>query len=244
MATTDKNSVIVELYDLTITERKDDRFGRVVTSKSMTEDDLINIAVSRRTDLNPATLKASMEMLKSIAKEQIVNGASVSFGLGYFNLGVTGVFIGDNAKWDSSKHSLSVRVTPTADLRSSVNAATVDVRGMAEIGTVINSVTDVASGELNTRLTKGGAVNLTGSKIKIAGDNPSNGISLVNQATAETTVIAINAIAVNDPSKITFIVPANLATGDYKLGVTTQFSAASTLLKEPRTFMFDYILTV
>ena len=244
MATTGKNSLIVELYDLTITERKDDRFGRVVTTKSINEDDLINTAVSRRTDLNPATLRSSMEILKEIAIEEIANGASVSFGLGYYNVAVNGVFIGDNAKWESSKHSLSVRVTPSAQLRNAVNAATVDVRGMAGIGTIVNSVTDIASGEVNTRLTPGGAVNLTGSKIKIAGDNPANGISLTNQANNVVTVIAVNAIAVNDPSKITFIVPADLAPGDYKLSITTQFSSQSTLLKDPRTSIFDYILTV
>ena len=244
MATTGKNSLIVELYDLTITERKDDRFGRVVTTKSINEDDLINTAVSRRTDLNPATLRSSMEILKEIAIEEIANGASVSFGLGYYNVAVNGVFIGDNAKWESSKHSLSVRVTPSAKLRTAVNAATVDVRGMAGIGTIVNSVTDIASGEVNTRLTPGGAVNLTGSKIKIAGDNPANGISLTNQANNVVTVIAVNAIAVNDPSKITFIVPADLAPGDYKLSITTQYSTAAQTLKEPRTFIFDYILNI
>ena len=244
MATNEKNSVIVELYDLTITERKDDRFGRVVTTKSMNENDLINIAVSRRTDLNPASLRASMELLKDIAKEQVANGASVAFGLGYFNMAVNGVFIGDNDHWDSNKHSLSVRVTPTADLRAAVNAATVDVRGMAEIGTVINSVTDVASGEVNTRLTPGGGVNLLGSKIKIAGDNAANGIILTNQANSETTVVALNAILTNDPSKVSFVVPATLPKGDYKLSIATQFSSPSTLLKDPRTFSFDYVLNV
>ncbi len=39
MPTTEKSSVIVELYDLAITERKDDRFGRVVITRSLTEDD-------------------------------------------------------------------------------------------------------------------------------------------------------------------------------------------------------------
>lgn len=40
MATTEKNKIMVELHDLLITERKDDRFGRVVTGKSFNEDDL------------------------------------------------------------------------------------------------------------------------------------------------------------------------------------------------------------
>jgi len=244
MTTNEKNNVTVELYDLTITERKDDRFGRVVTTKSLNENDLINIAVSRRTDLSGSTMRATMDILKEIAREQIANGASVSFGLGYFGLGVNGVFIGDNAKWDASIHSLSIRVTPTADLRNAAKAAVVDVRGMAEIGTVINSVTDVSSGELNNRLTVGGGVNITGSKIKIAGDNAANGISLINQATSDATLIAANAILTNDPSKISFIVPAGLVSGDYKLSIATQYSSTKTLLKEPRVFVFDYVLNV
>jgi hypothetical protein len=47
MATTEKNSVFVELYDLGLTERKDDRFGRVVTTKSLTDSDLIKIVTTK-----------------------------------------------------------------------------------------------------------------------------------------------------------------------------------------------------
>jgi len=245
MGTTEKSSVIVELYDLALTERKDDRFGRVVTTKSLSENDLVNIAVSRRTDLNATTLKASMEILKEIAIEQIANGASVNFGLGYFNLTVNGVFIGDHAKWDSSQHSLLVNSTPTAGLRDAVKATTVDVRGMAVSGPVINKLTDVGSGEENTRLTPGGGVNLTGSKIKVEGDAPGVGISLINQATEEVIPIPQTSILVNEPSKITLLVPATLAPGDYKLSLCTQYSpSAKTPLKEARTYLFEYVLNV
>lgn len=80
MATTEKNNVMVELYDLSITERKDDRFGRVVTTKSLNEDDLIKTAVARRTDLNASTLKAAIDILKQVAVDEICNGTSVSSG--------------------------------------------------------------------------------------------------------------------------------------------------------------------
>jgi hypothetical protein len=39
-------------------------------------------------------------------------------------------------------------------------------------------------------------------------------------------------------------VPAGLAAGDYKLTVTTQYSSSGTVLKEPRTYTFDYVLNV
>lgn len=244
MAATGKNSVMVELYDLSITEQKDDRFGRVVTSKSLSEEDLVNIAISRRTDLSATSLKAAMEILKEIAIEQIANGASVNFGLGYFRLGVNGVFIGDNAGWDSSKHSLSVRVTPNSQLRQTISDCTAVVRGMAATGLAINTITDMSSGEVNSRLTPGGGVNLTGSKVKIEGDIVGVGIKLINQDTQEETPVLMPSILVNEPSKITFIVPDGLANGDYKLSIATQYASSGVNLKEIRSYTFDYLLNV
>jgi hypothetical protein len=244
MTTLENNQLIVELYDLAITERKDDRFGRKITVGDENIDSLVRIAAARRTDLNPETIRSSFILVKDIAIERLLAGASVNFGIGHFNLGIEGVFIGDHAQWDSVVNRVSVTVNPTAELREAVRKVKVTVRGMATSGTVINTVTDVASGERNSHLTPGGAVNLTGNKIKIAGDDPACGITLIREDDATVTTIPANAIAVNSPSKITFVVPASLAAGDYKLSIITQFSNTSTLLREPRTCVFDYILTV
>lgn len=239
-----KNSVMVELYDLTLTERKDDRFGRVVTMKSLNEDDLIAKAVERRTDLSATTLKASFDILQGIAIEEIANGASVKFGLAYFNLGVSGVFYGDNAKWDSSQHSLQVKATPSSDLREAVVTSVVDVRGMASVGIAINTITDVTTGDMNGRITPGGGVNIVGSKIKIDGTEPGVGISFINQDNNEITMVPKTSILVNEPSKISFIVPATLPAGDYKLSISTQYSTSNKITKDARTSVFEYVLTV
>lgn len=42
-------------------------------------------------------------------------------------------------------------------------------------------------------------------------------------------------LAVNDPSKLVILIPADLADGEYTLTVTTQFSNTSRMLKTPRT---------
>ncbi len=240
----EKKTVFVELFDLSLTERKDDRFGRVLTKPLVKPDDLIRKAVARRTDINAATLKAAYVLLKDVALEEFLGGASVEFGLGYFSIGVNGIFYTDKAQWDSTQHSLSARATPTAEVRMAVKATSVNVRGAAASGAGISSVTDVVSGEQNARLTPGGPVNLTGSKIRIAGDAPGVGISLVNIETDETFAVPKNVVSTNDPSKITFVVPLGLTPGDYTLRITTQFTTSGKHLKEPRTCSFDYPLAV
>jgi len=244
MAKNEQSSVIVELYDLAFTGRKGGRYGRVVTTRSLNEDDLVNIAVSRGTELDATTLRASLGILNQLAIEQISNGATVKFGPGYFNLKVSGVFTGDNARWDPGIHSLNIHVTPVAEMRNSLKKTSVDVRGLSASGLVINSLVDAASGEENKRLTPGGGVHLRGRKMRIEGEDDGVGISLMNQSTGEVTRIARSSVMVNDPSVISFVVPPTLATGAYKLSLTTQFAATNTKLKEARTFLLDYVLNV
>ncbi|TAJ11898.1 DUF4469 domain-containing protein [Marinilabiliaceae bacterium JC017] len=115
---------------------------------------------------------------------------------------------------------------------------------MAASGLAINSVTDVTTGEVNNRLTPGGGANLEGSKIKLVGSEAGVGIKLTNQDTQEETVVPMTSVLVNSPSAISFIIPAGLPIGEYSLSIGTQFSNAGTLLKEVRTYQFDYLLKV
>jgi hypothetical protein len=234
--------IFVELYELLLTARKDDRSGRVVSTGSLKVDDLIAVAVTRRSDISATTMKAVYEILREIALEEVCNAKRVDFGLTYNGLGVEGVFIGDHPVWDREKHSLVLTSIAAADVRQALKTIDVEILGMASSGIFVNSLTDVVSGEINTRITPGGGVKLAGSKIKIAGDAEGTGIHLTEINTETVTDIPATSVLDNEPSKITFIVPANLPAGDYKLSITTQFANHTILLKEPRTYIFDYAL--
>ncbi len=70
---TPKNALLVELYDLAITPGSNKYFGKVVTKRFLKEDDLVNIAVKRRTELNATTLRAAIEILQEVAMEELLN---------------------------------------------------------------------------------------------------------------------------------------------------------------------------
>ncbi|MDR1583730.1 MAG: DUF4469 domain-containing protein [Prevotellaceae bacterium] len=232
--------VFVELYELVFTSRKD-RIGRVVSTGSMKIDDLIAIAVSRRSDISPQLMRAVYDILRNIAIEEVCKSKHVEFGLSYNKLSSNGTFIGDHPAWDDKINSLSLLSVASADVREIIKEIEVEVLGMASSGICINLLTDVVSGEVNSRITPGGGVNLAGVKIKIAGDAENVGLHLTEIVTGTITDIPITSVLVNAPSKLTFIVPPDLPTGDYKLSITTQFSHA-VMLKEPRTYLFDYVL--
>lgn len=233
--------LFVELYELLLTTRKDDFMGRVSSTGSFKVDDVISIAVSRRTDLNAATLKASYEILNEIVLESICDGKDVEFGPSHYRLTVNGVFIGEHASWNPAEHKLSLTAVPTAKARQALKNVAVEVRGVASSGTCINTLTDATTGEVNTRITAGGGVNLEGLKMKITGEASGTGLFLTDIASGEVRAIPTTSILVNDPSRITFIVPASLPEGNYRLSIATQFSAYKTT-KAPRIYVFEHVL--
>ncbi|MDR1336713.1 MAG: DUF4469 domain-containing protein [Tannerella sp.] len=234
--------VLVQLYRLPITSHGSDRSGRVLLAGSKKIDDLIALAVKRHTDLNPATLKASYEILKALAMEEVCNAKQVEFGLSHYRLGVNGVFHGDRAGWDRDRHSLDLQAIATAEMRRALRQIPVEVHGMAATGTCINTLTDLVSGEVNTRITPGGIVNLAGVRMKIAGTAKDVGLRLTALATGAVTQIPLTSIARNNPSKITFLIPPGLPSGDYRLSIVTQYSSTARLLKQPQTCVLAYVL--
>ena len=186
--------IFVELYELLLTARKDDRSGRVVSTGSLKIDDLIAVAVNRRSDINAVTMKASYEILREVALEEVCNAKRVDFGLTYNGLGVEGVFIGDHPAWNRDKHSLALISTAAADVRQALKNIEVEVLGMASSGIFINSLTDIVSGEVDSRITPGGGVKLAGSKIRVAGEAEGVGIHFTEISTEEVFTVPATSI--------------------------------------------------
>ena len=100
-----EGKITAQLYDLAITERKDDYSARIVTRESRSVEDLARLVVENGTDLNFNTLVTSYNLLKDMAINQLINGANVEFGLGIDGLVISGTFIGEAAQFDPAVHS-------------------------------------------------------------------------------------------------------------------------------------------
>lgn len=107
---------------------------------------------------------------------------------------------------------------------------------------MILQVKDVKSGSVNDLLTPGRNLRISGSKLKIAGDDPAVGVFFTDTVSQASTQVEVSDIVTNNPSELMVVIPA-LPAGTYQLKVVTQFSG-SMMLKEPRTALLDKVLTV
>jgi hypothetical protein len=239
-----KNKVYIELYDAPLTQRKDDRVGRVLSNGTVTVEDLIKDAIERGTDISPEILRAAHNLLKSCALNRIGRSQRVEFGLGIHYTEPVGVFIGDGAKWNPDVNQIVAHILPSKELRATLKSLDVEVLGMAQIPNIINYVTDVFTGQNNICLTRGGMAHIMGNKIKIAGTSPDTGLKLRQLSNDQVWVIPETSIGINDPSRVTFVIPNDLPADDYQLSIVTQYSGGGVELKNPRTLTLDYNLTV
>jgi hypothetical protein len=231
------------LYKNQLTPDPDDYVIRVVSERTLGVHEICISAASRGgADISAAAMEHAVILFLTEMGYQLCDGFSVNTG--WFAAGpqVRGVANSPKEQYNREKHSLLFEFHQGALLRKELENVTVEILGVADTGAMIAQVINVKTGSVNDLLTPNRPLKIDGHKIKIAGDSAANGIYFVNQATAERTKVDGSDIVTNNPSELIVVIPS-LAAGTYQVEVTTQYSVG-TVLKEPRSALFDKALTV
>jgi hypothetical protein len=233
------------LYDNVLTKDKaHDYIARVSSERSLSVRDVCEMAVSRGgSDVSADRMEHSVNnWLKEMAY-QLGDGFGICTD--YFSVSphILGSFDSPNEKFNRKKHRLIFEFRQGIALRREAETVEVDILGMADVNLHVLQVTDMKSESVNDLLTPGYNLRIAGYKLKVVGDKPGVGIRFTSVNGYGTIQVPASDIVINNPSELLIIIP-QLPQGAYKLEVTTQFSGNPTWLKEPRTCLFDSVLTV
>lgn len=233
MATTDiKYRLNAQLADNTVTvDNKDDKIAVVVSAGTADKQRLISEIMEVNPGLERETVEAVINLEQRVLKKLILTGFRVNTGLYSVAAQLTGVVEGN--VWNPEKNGIYASFTQGADLREAISQTSVNIIGEKGSVMYVAGGEDAATRAPGFTATAGRPYTLTGAKLKLAGDDPSVGITLTSQSGVVTRV-ADEMIAVNMPAKLVFVIPAGLADGAYELKVTTQFNGSG-LLKTPRS---------
>ena len=238
-----KHKIRAYLYDNVLTENPNDFVARVSSERSLSVADVCNLAVTRGgADISAAAMEHAVNLWLKEMAYNLCDGFSVNAGWFTANANIKGVFDSPNENFDPQKHTLLFDFVQGSQLRKEIASVEVNIIGVADASLSVAQVTDVKTGSVNDLLTASRNLKITGHKLKIVGDNAANGIFFVNQATQARIKVDTSDIVTNNPSELIILVPA-LTAGTYKVEVVTQYAVGS-LLKEPRTVVFDKILTL
>ncbi len=246
MAEPKKRSITGKLVENKLTTRTDDFTFNVTYVQSRSIGDLCKLAAARfGTKYSASEIEGIYSEIKGVAEDELFSGSTVEFGFTTNSLGMEGSFIGPKAQFDPARNKVVLRSTPTAEIRSKLTDISVIVSHVEEGLPTIISVTDVASGAVNTKLTPGGGLTGTGQRVKIAGEEGDTvGFFFVKDDSQTSVAVPMNSVLRNDPSNFSLIIPA-LEDGTYYLEVATRSSGNSKVfLKEVRRNRVPYPLTV
>jgi hypothetical protein len=239
-----RHKIRAELYDNVLTDDPNDFSARVVADSPLTSKDVCNFAAKRGgADISAKAMEHAVDLYLSEMVYLLCNGFTVNTGVFNVRPAIKGVFNKATEQFNPEKHKISFLFNQGLQLRRELANVSVEITGVSKVTFFIDEVVDIESESVNDLLTPKHNLRISGSRIRIYGENAQNGVYFVNQETKERVKVS-SKIPVNKPSELMVIIP-NLATGSYKLEIATQYSGNNNKpLKNPRSTLFDKVLNV
>jgi hypothetical protein len=221
-----------------------DYVGEVsTTGRTIRNTEIAAAIVEEGSEIKFDTIISILQQRDRIVRHKLQEGCSVQDGVSRISPRVSGVWHGQNAKFDPATHRITVDMSAAPELREALTRVGVEVLGVKEGGGIIGLVTDAATGKIDGTVTRGDDIIITGEKIRIAPDNTDPyGVFVRSSETGEAHRIT-HRLVQNDPKKVIARLP-NVPAGLYTLEIVTRFCGGGRLLNEARTITYDVVLNL
>ena len=224
-----------------LTPAPDDYMAQATDVRSYTLDEIIDLMMEKGTTLTRADVAATLQVYGEVVSAIIKDGSAVNTPLMNTSMSISGVFNGANDSFDKKRHTVNLNLTAGTLLRDAVTKVKCEKTEAASTDPYITEVADIVTGTVNTVLTKGGVVQITGSRLKFKADDAAQGIFFVPET---GTPVRAAVIAENKPARLMAIIPADLEAGTYYIEVRSKHSGGGKPLKAVKAGRFAKPLTV
>ena len=224
-----------------LTPAPDDYMAQAQDVRSYTLDEIIDLMMDKGTTITRADVAATLQVYGEVCASLIKDGSALNTPLFNTALTIAGVFNGANDAFDKKRHTVNLNMTAGTLLRDAVTKVKCEKTEAASTDPYITEVADIVSGKVNEVLTKGGVVQLTGSRLKFKADDTAQGIFFVPET---GNPVRASVIAENKPARVMAIIPADLAAGTYYIEVRSKHSGGGKPLKAVKAGRFAKPLTV
>ena len=236
-------AVFYSLIPFTLSHGSDGRWLAKVKTGKTTIEDVAQIVVESGSEYSYETLVKIFKQMEGAIRNLVESGHTVTTKNAIYLPIIKGVF-GPSGEWDGDANSYSCTMMPSKSFRRALEAVHPAFTGqlMDEGDAAITSVKDVTTGTVNSTITPGGAIIVTGKKIKCVGAAGEDActIRLLDAQTNEVAA-SVDALLTNNAGRLAFVCP-DVAAGRYVLEVSTYYSTGGQL-KSARKITSD-VLTV
>jgi hypothetical protein len=227
------------LHENPLTNRPDDYVAQTHVRKIYDKEEFIALMMIRHTMMTHTDVIAVFDNIEETAGYIAGNGDGINLPL--FNTGhaISGVFNSIMDSYDPKRHRLHLTINKGTVFRNAEKNVKLTKVNVSSPQPQILEVKDSVTGKVDEVLTAGGAIELFGINIKIAGKNALCGLYFVDENDKEIQAVTI---VQNKPSTLIALIPV-LGPGYYRVKLVTQFAPGRDL-KEPRTTVYEKTLKV
>lgn len=211
-------------------------------TQSLNLDDLAQMAAAR-VGCEESVARSVAQVLMEEASRAVASGFCVSTPLCYVQPMASGVLMEEELSQPVDRERIKVygsfRQGPA--LREAIAKARLKLYLQpASTGPYIAGMTSAMQqpGGETVPMQPGEMAVITGNRLKVTGTDPEVGIRLTSvDEPSKTYLIPAARIAPNNPKRLQFVLPADMAEGEWTVSVATQYSGSQYDTKEPRTFV-------
>ena len=208
-----------------LTSDTGDYMAQVKEVETINFEEIIQKMIDKRTSISETDMRAVVGLLHEVVKDSLLSGYSIDDGIVKIDPSIEGVFKGEDDTVDGKTKRVKINANVTKEMRELASQIKTEKIDAKEILPHIIRVEDYTTGDIDHTITSGKMIKITGSMLKVEGDNADIGVYFIGNDGAEHKV---SIIGENKPSNLMVMVPT-LATGDYTLEVRTQYTGGRNL---------------
>jgi hypothetical protein len=173
---------------------------------------------------------------------QLCDGYALNLKYYSIHPNIGGTFDSEKETYNNTKNPLTFRFRTLRPLQKLIEHIAVEITGVADTNAYIDQFIDRDDETINETYTTEHMFCITGTKIKIAGDDPNCGLYFVS-VDDPTQAVKVNRIGENSGSMITGIAPITNHVKD-RIEIRTQYNGSNiSFLKNPRTITSSFVIS-
>jgi hypothetical protein len=173
---------------------------------------------------------------------QLCDGYAINLKYYSIHPNISGTFESERETHNHKKNPINFKFRTLRPLSKLIEHIAVEIMGVSEGNAFIDQYIDRDGEAVNDTYSAGDMFCITGSKIKVAGDDPNCGLYFV-AVDDPTQAVKVQRIGENTGTMVTGITPTT-SHSRIKLEIRTQYSGSTAImLKKPRTITSNFTLT-
>jgi len=218
---------------------EDNYSARVITEQSYDMEGIIDLMLSKRNLVSRTDIVAVFSAFFETIEGCIKRGENINLPI--FNLGysITGVFDNEDESFNPEKHQVNVNINNGLQVKRAIERIKLTKVDAVLTEPVLHHFKDLASETTNDQVSKNSLFELTGTRLKIAGEDSNVGLYFVAEDGTETKVTLL---ADNANKKLVGQTP-ELTAGIYRVRLKTQSTSGTYTTKSIKESTSNFTLS-